>query len=216
METLSTLGLSSLVPYRLRQRLNVTRRASMWRAAGVVFIHIPKAAGTSISRELYGRTLGHYSFQELERWAPELLYDCIVFTVVRDPYDRAVSAYDFARRGGTESMGMQHASRYSGQSFDSFEKFACDWLPSQDPNRLDNVFLPQSHFTDGGRFDHIGRLEHLHVTETFLEEALGRKVRFDRINATRDRKEEGSANISLSARNAIRAFYAADFEAFSY
>ena len=213
---MSTIAFSNLVPYALRRRLNVTRRIPLWREAGVVFIHIPKAAGTSISRELYGRTLGHYSFQELERWAPSVLTGCIVFTVVRNPYDRALSAYDFARSGGTESMGMQHASRYSGALFNSFETFACDWLPRQDPNRLDNVFLPQTHFTRGGHFDHIGRVEHLDVTATFLEESLGRSVRFGRVNATRGPTEPVGATITIRARHAIDDYYKADFEAFSY
>ena len=59
----------------------------------LVFIHIPKNAGTSIIEQLGMSPHGHYSIQT----HPNFKKAKHSFCVVRNPFDRLVSCYEYAR-----------------------------------------------------------------------------------------------------------------------
>ena len=82
------------------QRLRAWRRRNDFRKAGVVLIHVPRTAGTSLALELYGRFVGHFSLADLcAVSAPDVLA-LPRFAIVRNPWDRLVSAWAFAKAGG--------------------------------------------------------------------------------------------------------------------
>lgn len=62
----------------------------------IIFIHTPKAAGTSISRVLYGADPWHYSAQELRWISPKKFDRYRKVSFVRNPFDRLVSTYFYA------------------------------------------------------------------------------------------------------------------------
>lgn len=66
-----------------------------------VFVHIPKTAGTSIHSKLYNRTDyedNHKTFFELlNEHDAELFESYWSFSVVRNPYDRFISAFEYAK-----------------------------------------------------------------------------------------------------------------------
>jgi hypothetical protein len=63
----------------------------------VIFLHVPKAAGTSIKRVLDMPGGGHPSWQYLAKHFPERWASYRKFTVVRNPWDRVVSAFAYAQ-----------------------------------------------------------------------------------------------------------------------
>lgn len=154
-----------------------------------MFIHVPKAAGTSINQALYGRFMGHARASDIEKWGSVRLRALPRFSVVRNPWDRLVSAYRFAKRGrgiGKAVAGMRDPEQYRVPEFDTFERFVHEWLVPRDIARIDPVFQPQSLFVcDRGKeliVDHVGRLEDLRPTYAFIDDKLGEQVGFDRQN----------------------------------
>lgn len=70
--------------------------------AGALLIHIPKCAGLSVSEALYGPGFspGHLRWMDYDPADLERHPGLEVFTVVRNPWDRLLSAYLFLLRGG--------------------------------------------------------------------------------------------------------------------
>src|SRR6201996_6507340 len=77
------------------------------RQRNVIFLHVPRTGGTSISHTLYGRhCIEHYSARALKAMAPQFWNTTQSFAVVRDPFDRFSSSYAFVRGGGTETCHL--------------------------------------------------------------------------------------------------------------
>jgi len=63
----------------------------------IIFIHVPKAAGTSITETLRMDDAGHHPAQYYGLKYPSQWKRYNKFTVVRNPWDRMVSNYEYAR-----------------------------------------------------------------------------------------------------------------------
>ncbi|GBQ20488.1 hypothetical protein AA103193_1396 [Tanticharoenia sakaeratensis NBRC 103193] len=131
---------------RLKFPLGPKRRTRLAdiRKRGVLFIHVPKNAGTSISSILYGRSMRHETIRYY-RHADRRL-DMPSFAIWREPVERFCSAFDFVRNGGGRNVRLDptFARRYAGfQTVDD----ALDHLEQvSSPYRMDYVFRPQSWF----------------------------------------------------------------------
>ncbi len=216
-------GLNRRLPAGLRRALLVRRRAGYWLEAGVVFIHVPKAAGTSFNEALYGRFIGHPRALDIERWAAPAVRALPRFGVTRNPWDRLVSAWRFARRGAGEGetyrAGMWRPERYRVPEFDSFDRFVKEWLARRDVSRLDGVFQPQSMFLCGPDLvplvDQVGRFEDLGPTLDFVERHTGRRPAIARAN----RSGEGVDHRQFYTPELVRIvgeIYRSDIEAFGH
>lgn len=64
-----------------------------------IFIHIPKNAGTAITNSKTAKFYmgGHHSAKEIKNQHPKLWEEYFKFAVVRNPWDRVVSNYEYAR-----------------------------------------------------------------------------------------------------------------------
>ncbi|MBO1325746.1 sulfotransferase family 2 domain-containing protein [Acetobacter sp. TBRC 12305] len=115
------------------------------KTAQTLFIHVPKNAGTSISRLLYGESMRHESVRYYRHVARELFSDQIVrFAIWRDPVDRFLSAYDFARKGGTAEVKISPAFQKKHMALKNIDA-ALDMLENAGSYyKLDHVFRPQS------------------------------------------------------------------------
>lgn len=142
--------LRPLIGHKLLDQLRLNRNFYFYRKAGIIFIHIPKAAGSSISHSLYGRSLGHFSGRELLAFQPTTFAGLYSFSVVRHPVDRLRSAYNYIRSNGTEFGSIAPDKEYLADDFQTFDLFVKSWLPRQDPNRLDPVLRPQAQFVCDG------------------------------------------------------------------
>jgi hypothetical protein len=184
-------------------------------------VHVPKAAGTSVNKALYGRTLGHYSAEEIQGKFPRLYDQAFTFSLVRNPWDRVLSAYRFACIGKTKSMGMHKPNQYRIPEFESFERFVCEWLPKQNIEELDFVFRPQTMFvcdcTGQVMVDFIGRVEAMGETVSVLTAKLGKKIVINTENSTGNPKKSYRGEyVSAEMVDVVRSIYRQDIDLFGY
>jgi hypothetical protein len=127
-------------------------RAFWWRVPtamtlrNLIFVHVPRVAGTSIARTLYGDgCTRHQSIRYYRAVHPQLYQRAQSFALLRDPFDRFMSAYAFVRSGGTPTcrLGDAFAAQTAGIStVDDYLSF----LDGRGPLDLDFVMRPQSWF----------------------------------------------------------------------
>jgi hypothetical protein len=210
-------------PRQLQMRLLVRRRTPMWLNRGILFIHIPRAAGTSINQALYGRFMGHPKAAEIRRWGSAPLNALPSFAITRNPWERLVSSYRFARRGGGAGgafeAGILQPDQYRVAEFDSFERFVKEWLLRHNPVILDGIFQPQSTFVAGADgqllVDHVGRLNDLEPTLDFIEHALGYRPEIPRGNRSGEWIDFRQF-YTPELIGHVGSFYADDVERFGY
>jgi len=167
-------------PVELQNFVLVRRRSPIWLRAGIVFVHVPKVAGTSFNQALYGRFMGHIPASSIRRWASANVRALPSFAVTRNPWDRLVSAYRFVKQGGGSggaiTAGVWRPERYRCPEFQSFERFVVEWLSEHRIGPIEHHFRPQtSYLCDAsGKLlvDHVGRVENLEPTFDFLRENL--------------------------------------------
>lgn len=81
------------------------------RRCGAFFIHVPKNAGTSISKAVYGKQLSHWTLRDYISYQEDLPRIYPFFAILRDPVDRFLSAYTFLSKNGTEEVGVKSFER---------------------------------------------------------------------------------------------------------
>ncbi|MDT8878311.1 sulfotransferase family 2 domain-containing protein [Halomonas saccharevitans] len=116
------------------------------KATGILFLHIPKCAGVSVNNALYSSLgAGHTDLDRiLVGLGPLEFTNVFKFSIVRNPWDRLVSAYFFLKNGGFGQRDKEffdsHLSHYK-----SFDHFVRDWLSEENVMRW-NHFIPQHKF----------------------------------------------------------------------
>lgn len=194
------------------------RSLRRYQRSGVVFVHIPKAAGTSVCSALYGRRVGHFTLMELSE-SPN--YDRIralpSFTISRDPASRLYSSYRYARHGGGSAGSIAPDPAYGSDAFRSFGAFLEEWLVRQELESLDRVFWPQTCFLRApeARLDYIGKVETMEATQAWLQSHCGLTLTIAHRNRSRA-CEAKTSEVGPSEKGLIRELYATDYERFDY
>jgi hypothetical protein len=114
------------------------------RAHPLLFIHVPKNAGTSLKRSLYTHDPGHSTVRYYDWLDPSLRSTSMCFALVRDPFDRFLSSFDFLMNGGGSDVSIQPAAkrrlseiRSIDQFLDYLESIGGDWF------KVDTFARPQ-------------------------------------------------------------------------
>jgi chondroitin 4-sulfotransferase 11 len=224
------MGLASLgrnlarrmLPEQLLEKRRARKRSADFLRAGVTFIHVPRSAGSSIADALYGKFIGHFTVQQMLEACPEDVLALPRFTVVRNPWDRLVSAYEFARAGGgTEGPHMvkiSNPSRYRRAEYSDFATFVRAHVVGFDAQKLDGVFRPQMYYIrdDQGKlpFDFIGRFDQLETTEQWLGDTLHKRVKIPHFNVSQ--RDDYRRYYNEDTRDLVGRIYADTVETFGF
>ena len=79
----------------------------------LIFIHIPKNAGTAITNALEMNDIGHHSWKYYKNKYPEKWNTYTKIAVIRNPWDRVVSNYAYARMEESHWHSVSGKTRYS-------------------------------------------------------------------------------------------------------
>lgn len=184
----------------------------------VIFIHIPKAAGVSINRALYGSLGGgHRTVGEYKRLFGPLTYRrYFSFAFVRDPAERLRSAFEFLKGGGFNEADRLWAAKNIGE-FDDFDKFVERWL-SEESVWSYHHFKPQWHYIcDTYPFvelDFLGRFERIEEDLYLLSSLIQQDLLVGHQNRTRRPSNRPALAPRIASR--IRSVYARDYELLGY
>ncbi|ONH54517.1 Sulfotransferase family protein [Pseudomonas cedrina] len=184
-----------------------------------VFIHVPKCAGSSVCAALLdGRWPGHLPYYWYQQQFPEHCARSFKFAFVRDPLERAYSAYTYLR---SNNMGARdlHAQALVC-SYRDFDHFVAGWLHS-DNLRRQLHFAPQTDFLvdhmGAMAMDFLGRQESLAQDFARLCERLGVTSSLPHLNVSLGRRSEPVINFcTLRTRRLVRRAYQRDYEVLGY
>ncbi len=125
-----------------RQRMDLIARR------GVLFIHVPKNAGTSIATALYGRPMLHETMHFFTRTAPATLRQIPSVAILRDPVARFVSSYCYARAGGGRHRQVVDTFRDRYMKFRSVDDALDHVENARSIYGMDHIFRPQSWYVN--------------------------------------------------------------------
>lgn len=182
-------------------------------AAGWLFLHVPKAAGTSFSLALYGRSFGHATRAEWELNYPLSTRGLKTVAIVRDPLERFVSAFDYLARGGMNAADADFARDVLADCRSPSE-FALRLLtPSAQEQALTTGFhfRRQRDFLVGRdgrvRIDFLIPYDRLDEAQRRMAEFLGRPFELPAANRTAGGRR---GELSSDARDIVERLYADD------
>lgn len=205
-----------LVPEAIQAWLDCRRAVPAWRRGGVIFVHTPKAAGSSISTALYGKSLGHIYASDIARFAGSEFARLPSFSIVREPFARYLSAVRYLQSNFDTIRGAPGLPPDLSMLNDP-ERVFHEWLAHADVNHVNYIFRPQhlylcsSEGTILPRF--VGQFEELDRAMEEVSSWIGRKIELPVVNASR---ASSSKAVPGSLREEVRRFYARDVETFLY
>lgn len=203
------------------------------RSERMIFIHIPKTGGTSVEYALIGDRcdFDRVDYEYLWGWCPDRriwlqhaspqqlvdldlvdrseLADSFVFAIVRNPFDRAVSAFHYLRRarGGFTSMLERSGPWHPRLAIPETPRYVGDHMrPQTDYLTLDGDPV----------LDHVGRFENLAESWAEVRNRVHDAPDLPHSNASRSRFEHYSQFYSDREVELVRKLYRTDLAAFDY
>ena len=183
-----------------------------------IFIHIPKTGGNSIYEALFSKNSnGHIRYSEYQEENSKKFQEYFKFAIVRNPWDRLVSAFFFLKKGGMHCVDKEWAQE-NLKEFNTFDQFVMSGINKK--KIYSGVhFKPQSYWicdkNNRIMVDFIGRLETLDQDFLFISNKIGsNKKTLKKLNAVS--KLDYRKYYNERTKNIVYDFYKDDIELFGY
>ena len=178
-----------------------------------IFIHINKTAGTSIGKAIGLPVKDHLTAREViarvgrERWD-----SAFTFTLVRNPWDKVVSHYEYRRKKNKTGIASRNI-------------LFSDWVELTYGDNKDTFyynnprsFQPQVDWLkdDEGKIsmDFIGKFESINEDFTHIRKAIGIDIKLPHLNASNRRDFQSYYNDKT--RDIVARWFREDIEVFGY
>ena len=150
-----------------------------------------------------------------QRLDPDKFARYYKFTIVRNPWDRAVSAYTYLQNGGSAASSEDAQWADFVKRFDSFDDFVIRWMSEE--NILRNaLFTPQVTFLKNQfgevDMDFVGRFESLAEDFSQIASHLGVDRQLPHLNQSRSTPYQDY--YSEASRERVAELYREDIERF--
>ncbi len=195
-----------------------------FRRNNAIFVHVPKAAGSTINLCLFGHRIGHRSIDSYWQADPDFTEQAFKFTFVRHPYFRFVSAYYYILSGGMSSRDAHYIACFP-EEFSSLQAFAEASVMFEFRKAIPHL-RPQHEYVSlpaGAPYkvfmDYVGKTEflneHIDILTNLLPEALGPRLALAKKTKFNSGKSRGH-KVDVDVFQRIRRIYESDFELFGY
>ena len=185
-----------------------------------LFIHIPRTGGVSFCRALFGGLgAGHTTAgQYLALLGAKDFSWYYKVAVIRNPYDRLHSAFEFLGRGGMNEADRDYSERVLAR-YSGFDDFVLNGL--QQASQTQVHFVPQWRFVLDPRNNRVctNRLIEFDELERGFEQVaarLGKDVELPKPNRRKAEPNAWHDILSDEAKRQVRRIYLEDFERFGY
>lgn len=185
----------------------------------LIFVHIPKNAGTSIIKAMGVENIYmDKSIEEYKEHYKDYWDNYTKFAVVRDPIDRFISAYKFARMNesgwfsATGEEGLEKHHHYELCNSIDINQYV-DYV-YHNPEKLNRWIVPQSWIIT----DQEGKIEIDYFVryENLLEDL--NKIGIDKIERLNSSKidDKNCIQLSFSSKQKLKIIYNIDYKNFNY
>ena len=187
-------------------------------SANLIFIHIPKSAGMSMIKALYGKKNSHhakaidYMNRDSEKFKKHTF-----FAIARNPYARLYSAYNYLDNNGMNIVDRVWYDLYI-KKYKNFDDFILNGLEIAINENAEH-FIPQYKFVVDEQnnliCDFIGHLENMEATHDFIKkQGLDLKLSHENTASNDTKNYKNQYRPETIAK--VNQLYKQDFERFGY
>lgn len=180
-----------------------------------IFIHIPKAAGSSIISSGVEEVYGHVGYTWYMDRNKKYFDEFHKFTIVRNPWDRLVSAYSYLSHGNANAMDKLWAKKNIKRM--SFDEFIRTWLTEENAKSWIH-FIPQADFIYSNdnqlMMDYVGRFESLSEDFKAISKKLSLPSELQKINPSQ--RDNYQTYYSTKTRDIVQRVYKRDIDLLEY
>lgn len=186
----------------------------------LIFIHIPKAAGMSVVKTLYGKSVSnHASANDYIKQNKYLFKKAYSFAITRNPYTRAFSAYNYLQAAGMNPIDKVWKDIFI-KKYETFESFLINGGLKYAIDNDAQHFIPQHKFIfdekDVSLCNFIGQIEEMKDVEKHLTTVLGVEITFSKVNVTSSNSIDINKIYTKKMLRVVNELYGKDFNLLGY
>jgi hypothetical protein len=185
-----------------------------------IFVHIPKCAGISVSRSLFGNVSGaHHTLKKFQiMFGPREFSEYFKFSFARNPWDRLVSAYHFLKKGGLTVCDKKWSDKNLA-AYPDFDAFVRNGIQQKKILSFPH-FRPQVDYIclakNRSGLDFIGYFENLEKDFAYICEQIKVNTTLQELNRNSSRKRDYRDYYTPETRQIVERIYADDIELLGY
>lgn len=182
----------------------------------ILFIHIPKTGGSSVASALIGKPTGHPYLYEFFLSNKNYTKDFFKFCVVRNPYDRLVSAYSYIVLGDSPQKYKDIFNECNIRSFSDLVMALDNWKTRRIlQNQIVHLRTQLEMIEHTAiKLDKVYKFEDFQYIEKDMNNRYVQNIHIQKLNPSP--RSDYKGYYDNNAVEIIKRVYGRDLEAFNY